>query len=74
MPPIRTTAVVLAGGTGRRVGLALPKQFVKIAGRSVLEHTLGVFEEASGVDEVLLMMAPGYVGRAQEIIAKATGE
>ncbi len=71
MPPIRTTAVVLAGGTGRRVGLALPKQFVKIAGRSVLEHTLGVFEEASGVDEVLLMMAPGYVGRAQEIIAKA---
>ncbi|MER5176806.1 bifunctional cytidylyltransferase/SDR family oxidoreductase [Streptomyces sp. NPDC002896] len=70
MAPMRTTAVVLAGGTGQRVGLALPKQFVKIAGRSVLEHTLGIFEEASGVDDVLLMMAPGYVTRAEEIVVK----
>jgi 2-C-methyl-D-erythritol 4-phosphate cytidylyltransferase len=70
MASMRTTAVVLAGGTGQRVGLALPKQFVKIAGRSVLEHTLGIFEEAPGVDEVLLMMTPGYVGRAEEIVAK----
>ncbi|MGW1029254.1 SDR family NAD(P)-dependent oxidoreductase [Streptomyces sp. NPDC002577] len=70
MPRIRTTAVVLAGGTGQRVGLAVPKQFLKIAGRSILEHTLGIFEEAPGVDDVLLMMAPGYVGRAEEIVVK----
>ncbi|WP_306319629.1 MULTISPECIES: bifunctional cytidylyltransferase/SDR family oxidoreductase [unclassified Streptomyces] len=71
MPTTRTTAVVLAGGTGQRVGLALPKQFVKIAGRTILEHTLSVFEEAPDIDDILLLMAPGYVDRAQEIIDKA---
>ncbi len=36
----RTTAVVLAGGTGQRVGLSIPKQLLKIAGKAVIEHTL----------------------------------
>ena len=42
----RTTAVVLAGGTGQRVGLSIPKQLLKIAGKAVIEHTLNTFEQA----------------------------
>ena len=38
----RTTAVVLAGGTGQRVGLSIPKQLLKIAGKAVIEHTLSI--------------------------------
>lgn len=67
----RTTAVVLAGGTGQRVGLSIPKQLLKIAGKTVIEHTLAVFEQAEGIDDVMVLMAPGYVEDIEKIVAKA---
>ncbi|MDB1086696.1 bifunctional cytidylyltransferase/SDR family oxidoreductase [Streptomyces sp. ACA25] len=67
----RTTAVVLAGGTGQRVGLSIPKQLIKIAGKAVIEHTLTVFEQAEDIDDVIVLMAPGYVPDVQKIVAKA---
>ncbi|MGW4029016.1 SDR family NAD(P)-dependent oxidoreductase [Streptomyces sp. NPDC004838] len=67
----RTTAVVLAGGTGQRVGLAIPKQLLKIAGKAVIEHTLSIFEQADAVDDVIVLMAPGFVPEVEKIIAKA---
>ncbi|WP_432588055.1 bifunctional cytidylyltransferase/SDR family oxidoreductase [Streptomyces sp. HD1123-B1] len=67
----RTTAVVLAGGTGQRVGLTLPKQLLKIAGRPIIEHTLQVFEDATAVDDVLVMMTPDFVSEVEKIVAEA---
>jgi ribitol-5-phosphate 2-dehydrogenase (NADP+) / D-ribitol-5-phosphate cytidylyltransferase len=57
----RNVAVVLGGGVGNRVGLSIPKQLLKIAGRTILEHTLSVFEEHPMVDEIIVMMAPGHL-------------
>ncbi|WP_245996457.1 bifunctional cytidylyltransferase/SDR family oxidoreductase [Streptomyces armeniacus] len=65
------TAVVLAGGTGQRVGLSIPKQLLKIAGKTVIEHTLAVFEQADGIGEVIVLMAPGYVADVERIVARA---
>ncbi len=67
----RTTAVILAGGTGQRVGLSIPKQLLKIAGKAVIEHTLTTFEKADSVDDVIVLMAPGYVPDIEKIVAKA---
>jgi ribitol-5-phosphate 2-dehydrogenase (NADP+) / D-ribitol-5-phosphate cytidylyltransferase len=67
----RTTAVVLAGGTGQRVGLSIPKQLLKIAGRTVIEHTLTVFQQAAAIDEVLVLMAPGHVAEVERLVARA---
>src|SRR6187551_2462386 len=67
----RTTAVVLAGGTGQRVGLSIPKQLLKIAGKAVIEHTLTTFEKADSIDDVIVLMAPGYVPDVEKIVAKA---
>ncbi len=67
----RTTAVVLAGGTGQRVGLSIPKQLLKIAGKAVIEHTLSIFEQAEGIDDIIVLMAPGYVPDVEKIVAKA---
>ena len=36
----RNIAIVLAGGTGSRMGADIPKQFLKFAGRTVLEHSV----------------------------------
>lgn len=67
----RTTAVVLAGGTGQRVGLSIPKQLLKIAGKAVIEHTLSIFQQADSIDDVIVLMAPGYVPDVEKIVAKA---
>ncbi|MDT0270869.1 bifunctional cytidylyltransferase/SDR family oxidoreductase [Streptomyces sp. DSM 44915] len=70
-PSPHTTAVVLAGGTGQRVGLSIPKQLIKVAGKAVIEHTLAIFEEAGDIDEVIVLMAPGYAQDVERIVAKS---
>ena len=36
---MKNIGVILAGGSGRRLGSELPKQFIVIAGKTVLAHT-----------------------------------
>jgi 2-C-methyl-D-erythritol 4-phosphate cytidylyltransferase len=66
----RTIGVILAGGTGSRVGLSIPKQLLKIAGKPVLEHTVAVFDEAAVVDEVFILMHPDHLAAAEQIAAR----
>lgn len=65
----RTFAVVLAGGTGSRLGLTIPKQLLKIAGKTVLEHTLEVFQDSHAIDSILLLMHPDHVTDAERLAA-----
>jgi ribitol-5-phosphate 2-dehydrogenase (NADP+) / D-ribitol-5-phosphate cytidylyltransferase len=69
-PPnrLRTVGVVLAGGVGSRVGLAVPKQLLKIAGKPIIEHTLAVFEASAEIDEVLVLMTPGWTADVEAIV------
>src|SRR3954469_25308787 len=69
--PSRTVAVILAGGTGTRLGLGIPKQLLKIAGKPIIEHTLAVFEAAPEIDEIIVLMAAGHVPDAERIVANA---
>ena len=64
----KNVAVVLAGGVGARVGLTIPKQLIKIAGRTILEHTLAALESHELVDEIIVMMAPGHLDAVREIV------
>lgn len=57
----RNVAVVLAGGTGTRVGLSVPKQLIKIAGKPIIEHTIAALQESPVVDEIIVMMTPGHL-------------
>ncbi|PCC51702.1 2-C-methyl-D-erythritol 4-phosphate cytidylyltransferase [Brevibacterium aurantiacum] len=62
--------MILAGGVGERVGLSTPKQLIKIAGRPIIEHTLDVFENSSVIDEIIVMMKPGYLDDINAIVKK----
>jgi 2-C-methyl-D-erythritol 4-phosphate cytidylyltransferase len=76
MSPMRTTAVVLAGGTGRRLGLEAPKQLAPVGGRSILARAIGAFDAAPQIDEILVVMAPGHLAAAELAAgpyAKVTG-
>ena len=65
---LKNVAVVLAGGVGTRIGLGIPKQLLKIAGRPILEHTIAVFDAHPEVDEILVLMAPGHLDAARAIV------
>ncbi|MGZ4436426.1 MAG: SDR family NAD(P)-dependent oxidoreductase [Nocardioides sp.] len=65
---LKNVAVLLAGGVGTRVGLDIPKQLIKIAGRPILEHTLAALDAHPMVDEIIIMMAPGHLDAVREIV------
>ena len=64
----RNVAVLLAGGVGVRVGLDIPKQLLKVAGRTILEHSLIALHSHPLVDEVKVMMAPGHLDAVRAIV------
>jgi ribitol-5-phosphate 2-dehydrogenase (NADP+) / D-ribitol-5-phosphate cytidylyltransferase len=67
---LRNVAVVLAGGTGTRVGLSIPKQLIKIAGKPIIEHTIAAMQQSPLIDEIVVMMAPGYLDEVREIVRR----
>jgi 2-C-methyl-D-erythritol 4-phosphate cytidylyltransferase len=69
MRRFRTTAVVLAGGTGRRLGLEAPKQLASVGGRPILTRAIAAFDAAPEVDDVLVVMAPGHLPAAEAAAA-----
>jgi 2-C-methyl-D-erythritol 4-phosphate cytidylyltransferase len=64
-------AVILAGGVGVRMGLEIPKQFVPIAGRTSLEHTVAVFHECDFIDEIIVMIDHGSAERAALLVPRS---
>src|SRR6202044_4013638 len=66
---MRMVAVVLGGGTGQRIGAALPKQLLRLGGTTLVEHCVAAFERAPGVDEILVVMAAGYVEQVRDMLA-----
>ena len=66
----KNIAVVLAGGSGQRFGAALPKQFLPLAGKTVIEHSVSAFEQCAAIDEIAVVMHTDYLPKMQEIIDK----
>lgn len=64
-----TVAVLLAGGVGARVGGTLPKQLIRVAEKPVMEHPLAVLDQHEQVDEIVILMAPGYLDAVREMVA-----
>jgi 2-C-methyl-D-erythritol 4-phosphate cytidylyltransferase len=48
--------VVVAGGSGKRMGADLPKQYLEIAGRPVLMHTLERFKSFNESIEIITVL------------------
>lgn len=53
---MRTLAIVLAGGAGKRMGSATSKQFLLLDNRPILAHALQIFEDCKPVDGIYLVV------------------
>ena len=67
---MRMVAVVLGGGVGQRLGAGLPKQLLTLGGRTLVERCVAAFQTAPGIDEILVVMARGYTGQVEALLAK----
>jgi 2-C-methyl-D-erythritol 4-phosphate cytidylyltransferase len=67
-----TVAVLLAGGSGLRSALDYPKQFLRLGGLTVLEHTLLTFERAPFIDQIVVVGAEDWIDMTQAIVSNAS--
>ena len=53
---MRTLAIILAGGAGKRMGTATNKQFLLIDKKPIIVHTLQIFEDCRSIDGIYLVV------------------
>lgn len=61
MQKSKCTAIVLAGGQGKRMGTKVQKQYLELQGKPILYYSLNVFQQSEIIDEIVLV-----VGENQE--------
>jgi 2-C-methyl-D-erythritol 4-phosphate cytidylyltransferase len=61
-------AVILAGGKGVRMGADLPKQFLKLSGKKVIEHTIEAFEQNPAINEIIIVSNETHKGLVKRLI------
>lgn len=64
----KNIAIILAGGIGSRSGLSTPKQFFKVAGKTVVEHTIDAFENNPNIDEIAIVSNPFYITNFETMV------
>jgi 2-C-methyl-D-erythritol 4-phosphate cytidylyltransferase len=56
MEPRKKVAIIVAGGSGTRMGSTIPKQFLELAGKPVLWHTVTAFVKAYNDIQIILVL------------------
>lgn len=57
---MRNIAVVLSGGTGTRMGAECPKQYMGLAGKPILVHTLEQIQRCEALEGVVVTANPAW--------------
>ncbi len=57
----RVGVIIVAGGSGKRMGGALPKQFSIIGGKPILAHTINAFRKALPASRIVVVLPAEYI-------------
>lgn len=68
MKQSKTIGIILAGGTGERIGATVPKHLLKVAGKTILERTVSVFNETASIDEIIVVVTKGWEEQVEQIL------
>ena len=63
-------AVILAGGTGTRVGAKIPKQFILFDDKPILAYTVDLFQENSQIDAIEIVCHKDWMDYVKEMVNK----
>lgn len=65
---MKKVAVIVAGGSGVRMGAFIPKQFLTLKGKPVLWHTINTFMHSFSDMEIILVLPEEHIERGYEIV------
>ena len=68
-------AGILAGGVGSRMGATgMPKQFLSVAGKPIILHTVEKFLMCSRIDHIYIAVVRDYMSHMTDILRKEIGD
>ncbi|MGI6031431.1 MAG: 2-C-methyl-D-erythritol 4-phosphate cytidylyltransferase [Eubacteriales bacterium] len=63
-------AVIVAAGSGKRMGTSVNKQFLEIQGKPVLAYTLEAFEQCDVIDGIIVVAKSDEIPLVADLIAR----
>ncbi len=70
MPTRPVYALIVAGGSGARMGSAIPKQFLDLGGKPVLYYSIKAFIETLQQVRVILVVPEGQMAMSRMVLAE----
>jgi len=67
---LRVTAIIPAGGYGKRMSAGIHKQLIEIAGKPILVHTLEKFQNCDCIDAIIIAVAPEILLDVEHLVKK----
>ncbi len=67
---MKNIAIILAGGSGKRMGAPMPKQFLEVAGKTIVEHTVDAFERNPHIHEIAIVANADYLPEFEAVVAR----
>lgn len=64
------SAIILAGGKGKRMGYPISKQFIELKGKPIIYYTIKKFSENKNIDNIIIVLPPDEVEYFKENILK----
>ena len=71
--PMKATVLVPAAGMGRRMGASINKQYLDLAGRPILAHTLALFQQHPSIDSIYPILPADEISYCQAHIVDRYG-
>lgn len=66
-------AAILAGGIGNRMGNEMPKQFINIGGKTIIEYTIATFCGIQEFEQIIVLCPKEWVEYTENLISESVG-
>ncbi|MEG1067496.1 MAG: 2-C-methyl-D-erythritol 2,4-cyclodiphosphate synthase [Anaerovoracaceae bacterium] len=63
--------IIVAAGSGKRMGSDIPKQFLKIGGKTIVETAAIKFNNVEYVDEIIVVTGNAYLEKTKDLLAQS---
>jgi 2-C-methyl-D-erythritol 4-phosphate cytidylyltransferase len=70
---MRVVAIVAAGGQGARLGLAVPKQFVELGGRTILDRSVSAVAACESIEKVIVALPADHAVQPPPYLTRPDG-
>lgn len=67
----KITAIILAGGMGKRMAAKVPKQFLPLRRKPILLYSIECFEQNPLISDIIVVCRKEYLNKTEKIIIKA---